>query len=157
MGRSSNLALLNSLTCQEHTTMFNSKQSLFHVEKKLFFEDQHMRCITTLLGFGLAINLLLLCMAGAIAQPSAGPAAKELDPKVVEAWKKAGARVGWMAEDRSDRFFRGDAYFREGSEGKSGEVPAFRFSTWTAGVVDKLPQPQTAFGQLSISSLLFVS
>ena len=65
---------------------------------------------------------------------------QELPAELVAAWEKADARVGWMS---ADQFFLN---FREGVEGKKGEVPAFRFRTWTAGVVAKLPQPQTAFG-----------
>ena len=65
---------------------------------------------------------------------------QELPAELVAAWKKAGARVGWMSADQLV------LKFREGAEGKKGEVPAFRFPRWTAGVVAKLPQPQTAFG-----------
>ena len=68
--------------------------------------------------------------------------APELPADLVAAWKKADARVGWMSVDR----FGGFGWFREDTEGKKGEVPAFAFFDWTAGVVAKLPQPQTVFG-----------
>ena len=32
------------------------------------------------------------------------------------------------------------------SGGKPGEVLAFHFDVWTAGIIAKLPQPPTAFG-----------
>jgi hypothetical protein len=64
-----------------------------------------------------------------------------LPAELVAAWKEAGANVGWMATKRN-----GLPEFREGIEGKPGEVPAFQFKTWTDGVVNKLPQPQCAFG-----------
>ena len=73
----------------------------------------------------------------------------ELSAELVAAWKKAGAQVGWMSADRLDRFFRQE------KEGKKGEVPAFRFSEWPAGVVAKLPQPQTPFSLVIESSMFF--
>jgi hypothetical protein len=59
---------------------------------------------------------------------------------LVAAWTEAGATVGWMkAVDYG-------VEFRKGVEGQEGEVPAFLFRTWTAGVVGTLPQPRRAFG-----------
>lgn len=78
-------------------------------------------------------------------QESATP----LPAALVTAWTKAGAEVGYTQ-------WHGFVDFRAGIEGKKGEVsgfllpkwevPAFRFSEWTDGVVSKLPQPQRAFG-----------
>jgi hypothetical protein len=52
-----------------------------------------MKRITTLVA---AVTLLCLYAAAASAQ-----AAKEFDSKVVEAWKKAGAFVGWYGRNQS--------------------------------------------------------
>ncbi len=52
-----------------------------------------MKPITTLVA---AVTLLCLYAAAASTQ-----AAKELDSKVVEAWKKAGAFGGWYGNDQS--------------------------------------------------------
>src|SRR5262249_7968763 len=82
-------------------------------------------------------------------EPSLGAqedAPKPLPAEVHAAWVKADASVGWMANDRDG------ATFREGVEGKKGEVPAFRLWRWTGGAVGKLPQPQQAFG-LDLSQL----
>ena len=70
-----------------------------------------MKRITTLLGSSLGVTLLWLCAAAASAQPAVGPAPEELDPKVVEAWQKAGAEVGWYGQDeiRFLAVFRGEA------------------------------------------------
>ena len=87
----------------------------------------------------IAIPLLLAVFAG-IGRTD-DPAAQKLPAELVAAWEKAGARVGWMADDQF-----GCPRPREGAEGKKGEVPAFRFWKWKAGVMAQLPQPQTAFG-----------
>src|SRR5262249_46246688 len=62
----------------------------------------------------------------------------------VAAWKKAGASIGWTVVDcRFDR-----PAFREGVEGKKGEVPAFTLVVHRHRGDDttNLPQPQTPFG-----------
>ena len=67
---------------------------------------------------------------------------QELPADLIAAWKKAGARVGWMKPDNEWLVL----FFCEDAEGKTGLIPAFRFPEWTAGMVAQLPQPQTAFG-----------
>ncbi len=75
-----------------------------------------------------------------------------LPAELVAAWEKAGARVGWMSDDSYSLFHSPSWYllfggFREGLAGKKGEVPLFCFQDRRpAGIIAKLPQPQTAFG-----------
>ncbi len=71
----------------------------------------------------------------------AGP--QPLPVEVVEAWKKAGAVVGWIGID-GDKC--GHLEFRCAAEGKQGEVPAFRFPEWRPGEMAQLPQPPRPFG-----------
>ena len=62
-----------------------------------------MKRIRTLLGSSLGVTLLWLCVAAAAAQFSVNPAPKGLDPKVVEAWQKAGSQFGWYRpKDEAD-------------------------------------------------------
>ena len=74
-----------------------------------------------------------------------GPVAKELDPKVVEAWRQAGAKVGWYgrAEDGGDRFC-------ETKPNDVAAVPALRWRAFEAGIIVKLPAPSAPFA-LSLS------
>ena len=74
-----------------------------------------------------------------------GDKASQMQPlpaELVAAWKEAGARVGWMSSASPVLLFR------EGGDGKKGEIPAFRVQIreWTPGMLASLPQPQTAFG-----------
>ena len=61
---------------------------------------------------------------------------KPLPEKIVTAWEKAGAEVGWLRVDH-------DAYswFVREQVGKPGDVPAFCFSSivWQRGLLAKLP------------------
>src|SRR5262249_48611150 len=66
-----------------------------------------------------------------------------LPPGVAEAWQKAGARIGWMYTDETGHT---KFYARGQDEGRSGEVPAFRFDRWPTGGLAKLPPPPRAFG-----------
>ena len=89
----------------------------------------------------IALRLAVLCTDPSIAQPgdqaNKPTQVQELPAELVAAWKKAGAKVGWMTNDM---------FFGEGAVGQKGDVPAFYFQVWTPGVVVNLPQPQTAFG-----------
>jgi internalin A len=66
---------------------------------------------------------------------------KPLPNETVEAWKDAGAEVGWM---RVDKF--GSLKLLPEKEGVAGDLPAFGFSAWKSGLVPKLPAPAAAFG-----------
>jgi hypothetical protein len=91
-----------------------------------------------------ALVLLATCGLGGVAAapaPAKRDAAKPLPEKIVAAWQKAGAQVGWM---RVDTFVR--IRFRSEKEGVAGDLPAFRFSPSKAGVLARLPAPAAAFG-----------
>ncbi len=90
-----------------------------------------------------ALAMLATCGLSGFADP---PPAKNDPPKplpkeIVEAWKKAGAEVGWM---RVNKF--GSLEFLPVKEGKLGDLPAFRFSRWQEGRLAKLSAPAAAFG-----------
>ena len=71
-------------------------------------------------------------------------APKPLPADVRAAWEKAGAQVGWMSSPAPRSY---GVSFRPGTgKGKPGEVPAFRFLRWQAGVLAKVPAPEQAFG-----------
>ena len=70
-----------------------------------------------------------------------GDSPKTLPKEIAQAWRDAGARVGWMKADDS-----GFLYFLPEEDGVAGDLPVFRFSTWTEGVLAKLPAPTTPFG-----------
>jgi hypothetical protein len=79
---------------------------------------------------------------------------KPLPQEIVDAWKKAGAEVGWMRaipdiHNQGKRWwpFRSlYLQFRIGGEGEPGEWPAFRFIIWKPGVLASLPPPPAPFG-----------
>jgi len=85
-----------------------------------------------------ALALLAACGPSSYAQNETSP---DLPKQIVQAWKKAGARVGWMSVDRYERL-----EFYSEKQDRNGEVPAFRFGVWKAGVLAKLPAPATEFG-----------
>src|SRR5437870_8309439 len=89
----------------------------------------------------LVVTLLWLCAAAASAQP---PAPKELDAKVVEAWRKAGAEVGWYWHDK-EHYLQGR--FSEVKPDGVVALPAFRFlfRKFDAGVIADLPDPSVPF------------
>jgi len=65
----------------------------------------------------------LVCSFAA-SKPAQGT--KEIDPKVVEAWKKVGADFGWLGPNES-----GYWQFSEVKPKDPAALPAFRiFSTW---------------------------
>jgi internalin A len=66
---------------------------------------------------------------------------KPLPEAIIKAWTDAGAQVGWIREGPI-----AFAQFVQGGTPREGDVPGFRFATWRAGVVAKLPQPQQPFG-----------
>lgn len=96
-----------------------------------------MKRITTLDGSSMAITLLWLCAAATCAQ---GPAAKELDAKVVAAWKKAGAQAGWYGQG-ADGFWQ----FTQAQQKGPAALPGFRWGRFQPGVIDNLPAPATPF------------
>ncbi|MCI0376475.1 MAG: hypothetical protein L0215_02590 [Gemmataceae bacterium] len=71
-----------------------------------------------------------------------------LPKEIVEAWKEAGAKVGWLrAKDvgfRSRQFVFHE--FDPEQPAAAGDVPAFHLVRWQTGQLAKLPAPMTAFG-----------
>ena len=72
--------------------------------------------------------------------PKSEPA-QPLPNEIVAAWKKAGARAGWIGRDAD-----GYCNFAEKATGLADAVPAFSFASWKDGVVAKLPVPAALFG-----------
>jgi len=72
-------------------------------------------------------------------QPAKKDLPKALPAAIVKAWKDAGATVGWMKVDDS-------GVLKFNDEPEAGAVPAFKFAHWKAGILPKLPLPETPFG-----------
>ena len=81
------------------------------------------------------------CLAISSAASAQDKPATRLPEDVVSAWMKAGAQVGWLGHETF-----GHLMFHDGTDGKAGEVPAFQFPAWKAGVIGTLPVPQHSFG-----------
>ena len=96
-----------------------------------------MKRIVARLACPLGVLLLWLCAAPTPAQPRA---AKELDPKVIEAWRDAGARAGWLAQSESVEW----QYLKAKPKG-SDSVPVFLWQEYERGVIAKLPAPSEPF------------
>lgn len=88
-------------------------------------------------------------------EPGKAKKVQELPKELVAAWTKADASFGWMAVDLKFRGSNGwieidefgSATQHKGYEARKADtLPAFRFTTWKAGVVAMLPPPKTAFG-----------
>jgi internalin A len=93
-----------------------------------------------------AMGALVIMAAGGHPGFTAEPPAQKAPPKplpkeIVEAWKEAGADVGWM---RADKFGLLKLLLKK--EGLDGDLPAFGFSAWKDGLLPKLPAPAAAFG-----------
>jgi internalin A len=74
--------------------------------------------------------------------PKAEPAPQATDLESVKAaWKKAGARIGWMDEHKID-----SPFFEEREDPRPGEIPAFYFYRLKDGLFDTLPMPFVPFG-----------
>ncbi len=85
--------------------------------------------------------LATFCPAGvAVPRRTSNHAPKPLPAQIVAAWKKAGAEVGWVSVESSSWIT-----FLSEKQGVAGAIPAFRFSSWKAGVFAALPAPPAAF------------
>jgi hypothetical protein len=69
---------------------------------------------------------------------------ESLSPEVMEAWKKAGFRAGWMGQDKTFGYFT-FSQFLEKLEASTA-LPAFVVIEWKPGVLEALPEPQSSFG-----------
>ena len=87
--------------------------------------------------------------AGADADKKEAP--KPLPPEIVQAWRDAGANVGWM---NANLYFNRPIFEAEGEADPprrewyepSRAMPVFQFSEWEEGVLVKLPDPGAPFG-----------
>ena len=64
---------------------------------------------------------------------------KEMPPEVIAAWQKVGATYGWLGKDGFQ------LVYRDGNEGRAGEVPGFILVQSNPGVKN-LPAPPQGFG-----------
>jgi hypothetical protein len=73
-----------------------------------------------------------------------GPLPKE----IIDAWKAAGAKVGWLRTKRFGFRSRQFVFHEVDAEQPAapGDVPAFQLMRWKAGQIGKLPAPTAAFG-----------
>jgi internalin A len=109
-------------------------------EKAMIFRGKKRYCTSVL-------AMLATCVLGVVA--NAGPEQKAppmpVPPEIVKEWCDAGATVGWMKDSPPKmgvhRFWEP---WRE--KGETGAIPAFRFQGNVGGVLEKLPDPKTAFG-----------
>ena len=105
------------------------------------------QCLTWQGTVGGLAALAVLATCGLISFADPPPAKNDppqpLSEETVQAWKKAGAHVGWVSVNPDGGYF---PEFYSEKRGRAGEVPAFGFSVWTAGVLPKLPVPGAAFG-----------
>ena len=77
-------------------------------------------------------------------------ALKPLPPEIVQAWRDAGANVGWMNMNLhlNRPIFRAEGEVMIPSEwwDRTSGMPVFQFSEWEEGVLAKLPDPGAPFG-----------
>jgi internalin A len=88
-----------------------------------------------------AVTLFCLYAAAAFVPDRPERAPQEIDPKVVEAWKKAGAIAGW---------YKRDEYGGWVSEFKPNDpaLPAFHWRSFDPRVIAKVPAPSAPFALL---------
>jgi internalin A len=99
--------------------------------------------------------------AKAVAQAPAEQKPTPLPEAIEKAWAAAGAEIGWMGVQRPAvrmvprlsiiiprRIYvhKSMLEFVPRDEGQKGDIPAFRFRAWRAGLLPKLPEPQVPFG-----------
>ena len=105
------------------------------------------QCLTWQGTVGGLAALAVLATCGLISFADPPPAKNDppqpLSEETVQAWKKAGAHVGWVSVNPDGGYF---PEFYSEKRGRAGEVPAFGFPAWTAGVLPRLPVPGAAFG-----------
>ena len=71
------------------------------------------------------------CLLAAEARPA------PLPTEVVQAWEKAGARVGWLGNHPG-----GYLAFESEPEGLADVTPAFQITVWRPGMLGKLAAPK---------------
>src|ERR1043165_6978047 len=90
---------------------------------------------------GLAVLVILAALVPPGWSQDKKPLPKPLPNTIVQAWKAAGAEVGWMRVHP-----HGVLDFIGAAKGEPGDVPAFRFESWRENVLRKLPAPAGSFG-----------
>lgn len=85
-----------------------------------------------------SIKLLVVTVAVLAVAPVTSQEPMAVPAKIVTAWKKAGAQVGWYGLNNLG--------FRPGGKGKKEELPAFLFTKWKDGLLRDLPAPEQPFG-----------
>jgi internalin A len=96
-------------------------------------------CLRVMMALAFVATCDLSCLRAE--QPAKKALPEPLPKEVLDAWKKAGADVGWM---RIDTF--GSLKLMPEKERAAGDLPAFGFTDWKNGQVVKLPSPAAAFG-----------
>jgi hypothetical protein len=92
-------------------------------------------------GLAIYLGIVMLALASAVVvggqqQP------RPLDAKVAQAWREAGAKIGWMVEYEDGTWL----FFEERPSNKKRILPALQIDSWRAGVIEKLPRPEVPFG-----------
>jgi hypothetical protein len=94
--------------------------------------------ITTLLGSLLSVALFGSCLTAGPLQP---PTPRKPDAKVVDAWKKAGAKVGWPVQDEFGRWILSE----EAPKDPDAIITFHLLDFEPPGSVAKLPPPTVPF------------
>ena len=101
----------------------------------------------------LAALLAITAVAGAGfeqrvgAQEKSGPKPPQgFDEPTVTAWKKAGAKVGWLGKIKVGEPGAGGLHFRPTPDGQEAVVPAFKIASWQEKLLVGLPAPAVPFG-----------
>src|SRR5262245_22244824 len=126
----------------------SSKGRLY--QGRLYQGLRAMRSFLRLVGCAVAALGVLLAVSRVARADDQNPPAKTTAAKaepfpanVREAWKKAGASLGWMDPDRFGWTTRASDAQRD----QQAQLPAFRISDGRAGILaNKLPHPDKPFG-----------
>ncbi len=98
----------------------------------------------------LAVLIVLGLQTSPLPADDKKEAPKPLPPEVVQAWRDAGANVGWMNMNlhlnRPIFEAEGDHRNPSGWWDRTNAMPVFQFSEWEEGVLVKLPDPGAPFG-----------
>ncbi len=87
-------------------------------------------------------SLIILVAGGPLVQaadPPKNEVPKPLPAAVIQAWEKAGAKVGWADASNFFKFYLAD------TPAQAGWLPAFQIPRWQDGMLKDLPSPETAF------------
>jgi internalin A len=97
-----------------------------------------------------AVLIVLGLQMSPLAAADKNEAPKPLPPKIVQAWRDAGANVGWMNMNlhlpRHLFEAEGEAKIPREWWDRPRAVPVFQFSEWEEGVLVKLSDPGAPFG-----------